>query len=53
MENLCHDYETKVLNRIKEMCERFEFTMQWGYGMTKISVSKITVVIDKKSKEMF
>ena len=48
MENLCHDYETKVLNRIKEMCERFEFTIQWGYGITKIRVSKITVGIDDK-----
>ena len=54
MENLCHDYETKVLNRIKEMCERFEFTIQWGYGMTKVSVSKIKVVIeDKRVKKCF
>ena len=36
------------------MCERFEFTIQWGYDMTKISVSKITVVIeDKRVKKCF
>ena len=30
------------------MCERFEFTIQRGYDITKISVSKITVVIEDK-----
>ena len=36
------------------MCERFEFTIQWGYGITKISVLKITVVIeDKRVKKCF
>ena len=33
------------------MCGRFEFTIQWGYGTTKISVSKITVVIEDLKKE--
>ena len=36
------------------MYERFEFTIQWGYDMTKVSVSKITVVIeDKRVKKCF
>ena len=49
-----HIYQTKVLNLIKGMCERFEFTIQWGYDMTKISVSKIKVVIeDKRVKKCF
>ena len=39
---------------MKGMCERFEFTIQWGHDMTKISVSKITVVVeDKRVKKCF
>ena len=48
MVKVCHVYQTKVLNWIKGLCERFEFTIHAGYEVTKISVSKIAVVIEGK-----
>ena len=48
MVKVCHVYQTKVLNWIKGLCERFEFTIHAGYEVTKINVSKITVVIEGK-----